>query len=178
MGTCLSYIIGFILSIALLAACWPIALILIVFIIWGAIAKHKRHSYFFNGHITDYDNLPGLEFEHFVAEVLQRNGYNVKVTQGSGDYGIDVLAYKNRKLYAIQCKCYTSDVGIEAVQQAYSGQSVYNADCAVVITNRDFTKNARIAAKKNNVKLWNRYVLDSLIDTAQKNQKKTSRSEK
>ena len=45
---------------------------------------------------------------------------------------------------------------------------------SVNITNRDFTKNARIAAKKNNVKLWNRYVLDSLIDTAQKNQKKNN----
>ena len=41
----------------------------------------------------DYDLMEGHEFEYYCAELLERNGFReVKVTKGSGDYGIDILA--------------------------------------------------------------------------------------
>ena len=54
-------------------------------------------------------------------------GYsNVKVTSGSNDKGVDVLAEKNCITYAIQCKHYLSGkVGIEAVQQVFTGKEHY-----------------------------------------------------
>ena len=60
--------------------------------------------------------MTGIEYESRVADYLKSKGYwGVKVTQASGDYGIDVTAHKNGKKYAVQCKYYSQPVGIAAV---------------------------------------------------------------
>lgn len=115
-------------------------------------------------------NIAGMEghdFEQYIAMLLSKNGYqNVKVTQGSGDYGIDVIAEKDGYKYAIQCKRYSSPVGNHAVQEAYSGKSFYDADLAVVITNSTFTEAAKTTANKIGVLLWDKNYLQLLIDNA------------
>lgn len=96
----------------------------------------------------DFDLMDGYEFEYFCAELLKKNGFiNVKVTQGSGDHGIDILANKNGVKYAIQCKCWQKNVGNKAVQEAYSGKDIYKTDIAVVMTNRYYTEQAKADAK-------------------------------
>lgn len=111
------------------------------------------------------DLSDGLEFEHFIANLLEKNGYsNVEVTQGSGDQGIDVLASLNDITYAIQCKLYTGNVGNEAVQQVSAGKQHYKTDVGVVITNSNFTKSAIELAESNNIKLWDGSIVESLIE--------------
>lgn len=114
---------------------------------------------------NDYDNMDGHQFEYFCADVLKKNGFeNVEVTQGSGDHGIDILAEKDGITYAIQCKCYSSDIGNAAVQQAHTGKSIYKKDIAVVLTNRYFTAQAKEEAAALGVKLWDRDKLNSMIE--------------
>lgn len=111
-----------------------------------------------------FDIMSGLEFEHFCAEVLTANGFsNVEVTQGSGDHGIDILAEKDDITYAIQCKCYSSNIGNAAVQQAHTGKSLYHKDIAVVLTNQYFTQQAQEEANALGVKLWDRNKLEEMI---------------
>lgn len=106
----------------------------------------------------------GLDFEEFTVQLLLDNGFeNVKKTQGSGDYGIDVLAEKDGITYAIQCKCYSDKVGNKAVQEAFSGKSFYNCMVAAVLTNNYFTNAAIETAKANNVLLWDRNKLIDLL---------------
>lgn len=115
-------------------------------------------------HIKDTDNMDGHTFEHFCAEVLRRNGYiNVQVTQGSGDYGVDILAEKDSITYAIQCKCYSGKVGNKAVQEAFSGCAYYGRNVAVVMTNSYFTQQAIEMAKRTSVVLWDRTDLSKMI---------------
>ena len=115
----------------------------------------------------NYDNMEGHDFEYFCAEILKKNDYkNVEVTQGSGDQGIDIIAYKDGVKYGIQCKCYSSDIGNKAVQEAFSGSKFYDCHVPVVLTNRFFTKSAKELAQKNNVLLWDRDYLDKLIESA------------
>lgn len=111
-----------------------------------------------------YDEMTGLEFEHFCADVLKKNAfYNVEVTQGSGDHGIDILAEKDDISYAIQCKCYSSNIGNAAIQQAHTGRSLYQRDIAVVLTNQYFTQQAKDEAKVLGVKLWDRDTLNNML---------------
>ena len=50
-----------------------------------------------------YDRMDGHTFERYCAGLLRRNGFHhVEVTRGSGDQGIDILAWKHRKKYGIQ----------------------------------------------------------------------------
>lgn len=92
---------------------------------------------------------------------------NVEVTQGSGDHGIDIIAEKNDVSYAIQCKCYSSNVGNAAVQQAHTGKSLYHKDIGVVLTNQYFTAQAKEEASALGVKLWDRDKLQELVNNSQ-----------
>lgn len=113
----------------------------------------------------NYDNMEGHQFEYFCADILKNNGFeNVEVTQGSGDHGIDILAEKDGITYAIQCKCYSSNIGNAAVQQAHTGKSLYHKDIAVVLTNRYFTTQAKEEAGQLGVKLWDRDKLNEMIE--------------
>ncbi|MBE6730019.1 MAG: restriction endonuclease [Ruminococcaceae bacterium] len=96
--------------------------------------------------------MTGIEYESRVADYLKCKGYwGVKVTQASGDYGIDITAHKNGKKYAVQCKYYSQPVGIAAVQEAVAGKVHYGCTEAMVVTNNTFTPAAETLAKENGV---------------------------
>lgn len=113
----------------------------------------------------NYDEMSGLEFERYCGYLLQKNAFtDIKITQASGDHGIDILAEKSGISYAFQCKCYSDNVGNDAIQQAHTGKCLYHMDIAVVITNRYFTQQAQDEAKQLGVKLWDRDKLNELIE--------------
>ena len=100
-------------------------------------------------------SLTGSEFEAYVALILRDNGFrDVKMTGGSGDQGVDILAERNGRLYAIQCKNYKGSVGNFAVQEAFAGAQYYGCDRAAVICPGTFTRAARELAQKTGVLLW------------------------
>lgn len=106
----------------------------------------------------------GIAFENIVCKIIESNGFtDIDTTPVSNDDGVDVTASKGFVSYAIQCKCYQNNVGKEAVQQVYSGKSVYNKDIAVVVTNNYFSKHATETARKLNVELWDRDALIAMI---------------
>lgn len=113
----------------------------------------------------DIDTMEGPEFEHYCAELLQRNGFTeVEVTKASGDFGVDVLAKKDGVSYAIQCKCYKDTVGNHAVQEALSGAQYYHCMVAAVMTNNYFTPAAIETAEKTNVLLWDRDAISKMAE--------------
>lgn len=115
----------------------------------------------------DFDNMDGHEFEAFCAKLLEKNGFDdVTVTQGSGDQGIDILAYRDDIKYGFQCKCYSSPIGNHAVQEVFAGKSYYQCHIGIVLTNNYFTNAAKELAKRNQIVLWNRDKLLQLIQNS------------
>lgn len=110
--------------------------------------------------------MDGFQFEQYVAGLLMRNGYqNVIVTQKSHDYGADITAERQEVKYVIQCKYYTSQVGIEAVQQIYAAKIHYNANVAVVATNSLYTRAAETLAKDLGVILWDGQEIHDMFES-------------
>ncbi len=108
-------------------------------------------------------NMTGLQYEYQCAKQLKRCGFSsVTVTKGSGDQGIDIIAYRRGKKYGIQCKYYSRPVGNSAVQEAYTGATYYDCDFAAVITNSTFTKSAVSLAESTGVILWDNNTLPFL----------------
>lgn len=120
-----------------------------------------------NKEFIDINSLSnGYAFEQYIADLLERLEYeNIKTTQPSNDYGVDILAEKNGIIYAIQCKMYSYPVGNKAIQEVVSGKNFYDAHVAVVATNSVFTKNAKDLARSNNVLLWDKHVLEKMINS-------------
>ena len=110
------------------------------------------------------DNMNGHDFEHWCANLLKRNGFiNVEVTQASNDQGVDVLAEKDGVRYAVQCKCYSSDLGNTPVQEVNTGKAIYHCHVGAVMTNRYFTSGAKEAAEATGVLLWDRDKLGEML---------------
>lgn len=128
---------------------------------------HPDTEILIHRNLSELDDMDGLSFENYCAKLLLKNGfYNIEVTQTSADHGIDILAEKDDISYAIQCKCYSSNIGNAAVQQAHTGKSIYHKDIAVVLTNQYFTEQAKEEASMLGVKLWDRNKLIALINSA------------
>lgn len=114
--------------------------------------------------LKQLDGMEGHRFEYACADILKMNGFkNVKVTQGSGDYGVDIIAYKNGKKYAVQCKRYSHKLDNKPIQEVKAGLAYYNCDIGAVMTNQYFTEPAKELAKINSVKLWDRNVLGKML---------------
>ena len=122
----------------------------------------KSNSLIFD---ADFD-INGIEFEKICKELLIANDFtNVEVTPASGDYGADVIAYKNDVKYAIQCKMYSTPVGVKAIQEVIGSKSMYNCHVGVVLTNNLFTPQAKKLAEINNILLWDKSKLEELLET-------------
>lgn len=111
------------------------------------------------------DFMDGHEFEYWCANLLSGIGFSdVHVTQGSGDQGVDILAQKDGIKYAVQCKCYSKDLGNTPIQEVVSGKTLYHCQIGAVMTNRYFTKGAKDAAEANGILLWDRTWIKNALD--------------
>lgn len=109
----------------------------------------------------DINEMEGHDFEYYCADILQKKGFShIEVTPGSGDYGIDIIAYKDGLKYGIQCKRYSGTVGWHAVEEAIAGSKYYGCDVAVVMTNSVFSKQAVEGAERVGVRLWGKMDID------------------
>ena len=117
----------------------------------------SNNSVFGSEYFYDFDALEGHDFEYWCANLLRQNGFeDVEVTQGSGDQGVDIVAEKDDIRYAIQCKCYSKDLGNTPIQEVSAGKVFYQCQIGVVMTNRYFTQSAKDLAKATGTLLWDR----------------------
>ena len=115
--------------------------------------------------LLQIDGMEGHAFEYWCADLLKRTSFiNVSVTPGSNDQGVDVLAEKDGIKYAVQCKCYSSDLGNTPIQEVNAGKTFYNCHVGVVMTNRYFTKGAKDLAKSTRTLLWDRDYIKELLE--------------
>lgn len=143
-------------------------IILVTFIVVLAVVKiSNRKTGFAQKELCEIDDMSGYDFEQYVAYLLQCCGYsNVEVTQKSGDWGADVIAYKNEDKIAFQCKRSESNIGNKAVQEVLGGMGYYNCTKGIVVTNANFTNAAVEQAARCNIELWGRDELAQIINTA------------
>jgi HJR/Mrr/RecB family endonuclease len=61
----------------------------------------------------------GHKFELKTAQMFRDQGYKVKVTKASGDYGIDIILQKDGDRYGVECKAFRNgnNVGRPIVQK-------------------------------------------------------------
>ena len=77
------------------------------------------------------------EYEQFVSEYYQSNGYKTEMTPYSNDYGIDVIAIKGDERIAIQAKMYGNSprkINRATVMQLYGAMGYRKCAKAVIAT--------------------------------------------
>ncbi len=156
------------------------ALLLIVIIILVSRSRKKRAAnkslspcYYnsklsrapsYSQDLSAIDYMDGHSFEYWCADLLQYNGFsNIQVTPGSGDQGVDIIAWKEGQKYAIQCKRYSKNLGNKSIQEVNTGRTIYGCNKAAVMTNQYFTSGAVNAANAVGVLLWGRDSLANML---------------
>ena len=114
--------------------------------------------------------IDAYEFEHFVADLWTRMGWETEVSSAAGDKGVDVIARQSMpydQLLLIQAKRYgpNTTVGSPDVQQYASlRQQFEDVDKVLIVTTNEFTQQARETADQLNVKLIDGERLVHLIE--------------
>lgn len=104
----------------------------------------------------------GHDFEFWVADALRLFGWEARVTQGSGDQGIDVIATRDGSSLGIQCKLYSGGIGNKAVQEAHAGKIFHGTDLAAVLSNAEYTRSARALAASTGIMLLSPHDIPTL----------------
>jgi uncharacterized protein (DUF697 family) len=109
------------------------------------------------------DRMKREDFEEFIALCFEKLGYQVDRTPQAGDFGADLLLTQAETKTIVQAKRSRKEVDIAAVQAAIGAIKYYQAQAAIVMTNRQFTPSARELGGANGVELWERGELIDLI---------------
>jgi len=114
----------------------------------------------------DEDFKSGRDFELYCVRLLQCNGFsNVRRTSESADHGVDILAEKDGKLYAVQCKLRSnSTIPRSAVAEIFTGKALYGADEGILMTNSNLTRPAHMDAMRLGITVWDLYFLRLMSD--------------
>jgi restriction system protein len=109
------------------------------------------------------DTMTGIAFEEYFAAVLRGLGYEVTMTKTTGDFGVDLIATKDGKGTAVQCKRKRGGaVGAAAVQQVVAGAPMHGCSATMVVTNNLFTRAAQQLALMHDCELVDRQRLRQL----------------
>jgi restriction system protein len=113
--------------------------------------------------LTAIDGMSGTQFEDYVAARMQRAGWQVTLTPVVGDYGVDLIAEKDGKSVAIQCKRHGNAVGVAAVQQVVAGARHHGCTKSIVVSNQEFTRAAKQLAFTHGCQLIGRRALQAWV---------------
>ena len=119
----------------------------------------KQHQRFRAIQIANIDSMTGIDFERYLQKLLTTQGYSARLTQASGDLGVDLVASRNGDKIAVQVKRYNSKVSRRAISDAVAGMQYYRCKKAMVITNNYFTPGAITLARSTGCILADRDTL-------------------
>ncbi|WQS92141.1 restriction endonuclease [Helicobacter pylori] len=120
----------------------------------GVISSYKKRQ--LKRALQKIDAMNGFEFEEYAKIFFTSKGFEVSITQKSGDYGADLIIEKDGVKWAVQAKRYSHKVSPKAIQEVVSSKAYYACEKACVITNSYFTQAAQKLAQANEVILIDR----------------------
>lgn len=99
------------------------------------------------------DGISWREFELIVGEIFRRKGYTVSELEGAGpDGGIDLVLYKDREKYLVQCKHWRSlKVGVVVVRELYGVMAAEGAVGGFIGTSGQCTKDTKKFTEGRNI---------------------------
>jgi restriction system protein len=107
------------------------------------------------------------QFEHFIAHLLKCMGYHSRVTQASGDGGVDIVAHRDElgfepPIIKVQCKQILSTIGRPDVQKLFG--AIEREEMGLFVTLGSFSPDARTFEQtKPNLRLIDGAALIELI---------------
>lgn len=114
-------------------------------------------------------HLTPREFEEWPESLFKTLDFqNVVLTPQSGDKGLDLIAEKDGKKIAVQCKKFKGVVGTPVIQAFAGALQTANIDKGYFITTGTYSLDAEKMAQDLPIELYDRNSLGGLIEVAMK----------
>lgn len=97
-----------------------------------------------------HTQLSGHDFEHFIGHLLECMGYTVRVTQKSGDGGVDVIAHNDKlgfepPVIKVQCKRTTNQINETQVRELLG--TLVEGEYGLFVTLGAYDRKARLSER-------------------------------
>lgn len=132
-----------------------------------AFEEYEKAEAILEYHRNQIRTMSHREFEFFVADIFEKLGFSVKITQATRDGGKDIIATKSDPIpytLLVECKHWGPDhkVDVSVVRSVYGVQMATQANQSVIVTSSKFTRDARKFAeeRKSLMALWD---IDDLL---------------
>lgn len=102
---------------------------------------------------TRWLKMDGITFEHEVANIYKKHGYDAKTTKATGEGGVDIRLWKEDEYSIVQCKNVCSQIDEPAVKKLVKTMKNEKAYKAILICSGGFTPKARLFAKDKLIEL-------------------------
>lgn len=112
--------------------------------------------------LYEIDRMDRKNFEKFCGRLLKQVGYHVSRPPGARQRISYILERDGLRMALVVKQC-GGPVGVRPVEKASAGASLNRCQRAIVLTNREFTPEARRRAAELGVELWDRDKLANLI---------------
>lgn len=121
--------------------------------------------------VDQVDSMSGKMFEVWLEHQFNKAGYTVRRTQYQRDHGADLIVTSlNGTKFAVQAKQLSkrkNRVGAKALGEVLRGKKYYKCDEAIMVTNQDYTQQAKDEARKIGIKLMGRKELIEFVEKTQ-----------
>ena len=112
--------------------------------------------------IDRVDSMDGKAFECYLGVLFRQLGYSVDTTPHH-DRGANLIVTRDGVRTAVQAKRGIGHVGVEAVHAVLASMRQYGCARAIVVTNSGCARPAVQLARENDVELWDRRKLQSIL---------------
>lgn len=112
--------------------------------------------------LYEIDRMPKKSFQRFCRLLLRETGYRVHRPKRAKQW-VSFVLEKDGERVALVAKQYTNQVNIRPVEKIAEGAAKNDCRRAIVLTNRDYSFEARKRARDLQVELWNRDKLADLL---------------
>jgi restriction system protein len=141
---------------SLLRSLWPIIALIVLHLLWQALALLWKRRRLLQSGIAEIDLMTGRQFEEYLEALFNKLGYQVELTRYVGDYGVDLVVRKESEKTAVQAKRYKRQVGVQAIGEVLRAKGNYGCSRAMLVTNSHFTRQAQEEARTHGIVLWDR----------------------
>lgn len=136
-----------------------VGVLIAALVAFAAVAVYQRIRVARSG-ISGVDRMDVKTFEAFLAALFTDLGYEVEGSRVHGDFAAELVVVKDGVRTVVEGKRWSKHLGVTAVQAALGAMTDYGCEAAIVVANRQFTRQAAKLAKSGGIALWDR---DTLI---------------
>lgn len=129
--------------------------------------EYEKAEYLLEYNREKIKRMSPRDFEYFVADIFEKLGFSVKITQATRDGGKDIIVTKTDPIpytLIVECKHWGEKhkVDVSVVRSVYGVQMATQANQSVVVTSSKFTRDARQFAEEREtlMTLWD---IDDLL---------------